>query len=106
MDSVVGTVEQWHDDLGWGVIASAWTPGNCWVHFSAVEVPGYRRLRVGQQVHLVAEHAEQDGCAHRAVRCWPVGQEPVPTPVETAPTAAYRSSLTLTFDTDVERPSP
>ncbi|MCO7221172.1 hypothetical protein [Klenkia sp. PcliD-1-E] len=72
MDVVLAVVQAWDDDEGWGVCSAEGLPGGCWVHFSAVDVPGYRRLTVGDQVRLVVEPVEQDGYAFRAVRCSPV----------------------------------
>jgi cold shock protein len=43
---------EWHDDDGWGVVESPETPGG-WVHFSHVDLQGYRftavRVRVPGQ---------------------------------------------------------
>jgi CspA family cold shock protein len=94
-----GRVRTWHDDEGWGVVDSEASPGGCWVHASAVLVPGYRSLRVGQEVLLDFETAEQDGYTFRATEVWPSDQDPVrAAPVSAARSTAYRSSLTLTFD--------
>jgi CspA family cold shock protein len=94
-----GTVRAWHDAEGWGVVDSPETPGGCWVHFSHVLVPGHRTLRPGQEVELEHEAAAQDGHAHRAVRVWPAGSEPVDASVE-PPGGAYTSTLSLTLDDD------
>lgn len=97
-----GIVTEWHDDEGWGVIESPATPGGCWAHYSAVRMSGYRSVDAGSEVHFTHEQADQDGYAFRAVAVWPPGVEPgSPDPVEvdTAPTAAYRSKLTISFDT-------
>ena len=61
-------VRVWHADDGWGVVDAQEVPGGCWVHFSVVDMPGYRELRAGQQVLLEFEHVEQDGYAYRATR--------------------------------------
>lgn len=91
----------WHDQEGWGVLDSPATPGGCWVHFSAVLVAGYRSLDPGATVEFTVEAGEQDGYAYRAVEVWPAGQAPVRSDDEASrPSAAYRSSLTLTFDDD------
>jgi len=50
-----GTVREWHDDEGWGVIDSPDTPGGCWAHFSVVDMQGYRGLTYGSRVLLDAE---------------------------------------------------
>ncbi len=93
-----GTVREWHDDEGWGVVDGPGVPGGCWVSFSAIAGEGFRRLRAGDHVRFVAEEGWQDGFAFRATR---VGDGPLPSP--TAGGAAYGSSLVLTFD-DPGRP--
>ena len=68
-------VRVWHRDDGWGVVDAEEVPGGCWVHFSAIDAPGYRELRAGQQVMLEFEPAEQDGYAFRATRVQVLGEE-------------------------------
>ena len=94
-----GTVRLWYDAEGWGVVDSPETPGGCWVGFGAVRVPGHAGLHAGQQVELDHEAEEQDGYAHRAVRVWPAGEEPMETLAD-PPSGAYTSTLTLGFDDD------
>jgi cold shock protein len=44
-------VLEWNDDEGWGVLsAPAIAPGGVWVHFSAIEMKGYRSLAPGRAV--------------------------------------------------------
>ncbi len=104
MRSVVssGTVREWHDDEGWGVVDSPDVPGGCWVHFGAVAVAGYATLEPGQDVMLEWEAAVQDGYRARALRAWPAGTAPAP-PTFQPPGPAYRSSLTIVLD---EGPAP
>lgn len=45
-----------------------------------------------------AEAASQDGFAYRAVKVWTGGIEPPDQPRTQGNSAAYHSSLTLTFD--------
>jgi cold shock protein len=59
------------DDQGWGVLDSAVTLGGCWVHYSALEMPGYRTLTPGQDVSFEFEAADQDGFRFRATRVQP-----------------------------------
>ena len=66
--TTTGTVREWHDDEGWGVIDAAETPGGCWVHFSAVVMPGYRSLEPGRAVTFAYEAGRLDGFAFRATR--------------------------------------
>ena len=75
-------------------------PGGCWAHFSCVLVEWYRSLEAGAAVELTIEQVRQDGYDYRAVEVWPAGTTPVRAPTETGPSAAYTSSLSLTFDDD------
>jgi CspA family cold shock protein len=92
----VGSVRAFDADEGWGVIDGPDVPGGCWVHFSAIAMDGYRQLTPGQHVSFRAEAASQDGFAYRAVKVWTGDVEPPDQPQDRS--AAYRSSLTLTFD--------
>jgi CspA family cold shock protein len=65
---IQATVREWDDEQGWGVLDSRETPGGCWAHYSAVEMPGFRSLAAGQKVTLEWEAVEQDGYQCRAVR--------------------------------------
>ena len=91
-----GTVSEWHDAEGWGVIDAVGTPGPCWTHFSAVVADGYRALVVGQRVRLDWQAPGQDGYSCRAVRVWLDDSSPGRAP-DDGPDAAYRSSLNLDF---------
>lgn len=75
MDTV-GTVRSWSAEEGWGVIDSPDTPGGCWVHYGKVAVKGFRGLDPGQRVEFEWELAGQDGFDYRAIRVWPLGEEP------------------------------
>nr|WP_314144773.1 cold shock domain-containing protein [uncultured Rhodococcus sp.] len=73
VERVQGTVDVWHDEEGWGVIASDHTPGGCWLHYSDIEGQGFKVLIVGQSVELEYEDlgakypgANQDGYRYRA----------------------------------------
>ncbi|MBC3841426.1 cold shock domain-containing protein [Streptacidiphilus sp. 4-A2] len=70
---VTATVREWFEDDGWGVLDSAETPGGCFVHFSNVQMPGFRALGAGQRVQLdwEAPGFKQDGFDYRAVRVIP-----------------------------------
>ncbi|MDQ2815938.1 MAG: cold shock domain-containing protein [Actinomycetota bacterium] len=89
-----GTVREWSDDHGWGVIDSADTPGGCWAHFSVIVSPGYRSLEPGDRVAFAYEAPGQDGFSYRAVQVWPPDVSPESLPPG-EPSAAYRSSLTI-----------
>jgi cold shock protein len=66
---VSGTVTEWRDEEGWGVISSPDVPGLIWAHFSDIDMEGFRTLSVGQEVQLRAEDLapnDQDGYRFRA----------------------------------------
>jgi cold shock protein len=93
-----GTVREWDEDRGFGVIDSADTPGGCWVHFSAVVTDGLGSLSRGDQVTFTYEALPQDEFSYRAVRVWAPGVKPG-TPQrksrQDGPSAAYQSRLTI-----------
>lgn len=91
---VVARVRVWHDEEGWGVLDSAETPGGCWVHFSHIEMDGYRSLRDLDTVEVEFREVPQDGYRFTAVRVVVPGR-PGPAP---STGGAYTSSLTLEFD--------
>lgn len=67
-------MREWYAEDGWGVLDSAETPGGCFVHFSNLEMDGYRTLERGSTVDLAEWEApgfEQDGYDYRAVRVVP-----------------------------------
>jgi cold shock protein len=82
--------------LGWGVLDSIDTPGGCWVHFSHIDVAGYRSLTGVATVLLDYETARQDG--YGAVRVRVPGREsaPMPTSERVTPTAAGWGSRSTT----------
>jgi CspA family cold shock protein len=71
--AVAGVVKWFDADEGWGVIDAPEVPGGCFVHFSSIEMPGYRQLRAGQHVRFTFERPDflQDGCPYRAQAVWP-----------------------------------
>ncbi len=66
----LGTVASFDRDEGWGTLASVVLPSDtlAWVHYSAVEVDGFRELIVGEVVLFDFEEADQDGFRYRATR--------------------------------------
>lgn len=63
-----GTVKEWNDDLGWGVLTSPDVPGEVWAHFVHIEpVTGFRRLDPGDAVEFdyIAPPGGQDGFEFR-----------------------------------------
>ncbi|MGH3326748.1 MAG: cold shock domain-containing protein [Streptomycetales bacterium] len=71
MGATRGGVRCWDDEPGLGVVDSADTSGGCWVHWSVVDVDGFRRLVAGQGVWLEWESGWQDGYDYRATRVTP-----------------------------------
>lgn len=91
-----GTVREWSDDHGWGVIDSADTPGGCWVHFSMIVADGLASLQPGDHVTFTYETPGQEGFDYRAVMVWPPGTRPeTPQQPSRGGSSAYRSSLTI-----------
>jgi len=93
-----GTVREWNDDQGIGVIDSADTPGGCWVYYSNIVTDGLGTLTPGDRVTFTYEALRQDEFDYRAVLVWPPGIVPG-TPQRArhhhGPSAAYQSSLTI-----------
>lgn len=72
MNGVTGTVREWNDLEGWGVVDSAATPGGCWTFFSAIDGAGFRVLAAGAAVVLEWEQVtDQDDYKFRATRVTP-----------------------------------
>ena len=65
-----GTVKFFKREKGWGAIASPDLPAGCdvWVHFSAIEMAGFRVLEAGDQVEFDYEAAQQDSFRFRVTR--------------------------------------
>jgi CspA family cold shock protein len=91
-----GTVREWNALEALGVIDSKATPGGCWVHFSAVRVPGIE-LHVGEEVLFDYEQADQDSYSYRATRVMVEGEEPVEPTIIRAEQADAVLSATVTI---------
>jgi CspA family cold shock protein len=69
------TVKWFSDQEGWGVLEAPEGPGGIFVHFSDIEVEGYRTLREGQVVEIGELEGplsfDQDGCRYRAQKVRP-----------------------------------
>ena len=72
MGRSVGTVREWRDEEGWGVIDSPETPGGCWAIFAVVEMEGYKSLTPGQRVEFVWRYPGQDGYDYAAEEVRPL----------------------------------
>jgi CspA family cold shock protein len=70
---VAGVVRWFDGDEGWGVLDAPEVPGGCFVHFSNIDMDGYRQLSAGAQVRFTFEHLDflQDGYSYRALTVWP-----------------------------------
>lgn len=74
--AVAGVVKSFDATEGWGVIDAPEVPGGCWVHFSVIQMPGYRQLHAGQQVRFTFKAPGQDGWPYRALAAWPLAEGP------------------------------
>jgi CspA family cold shock protein len=66
---VIATVREWKDEEGWGVLMAHDTPGDIFVHFSNIQMSGYRSLKPGEDVEVEVEGPLpylQDGCRYAA----------------------------------------
>ncbi|QCR18762.1 cold-shock protein [Agrococcus sp. SGAir0287] len=99
----LGTVVEWHDDEGWGLVALATSGAEVWAHFSIIEHRAFGSLEVGEEVRVWYQPGPEAGALH-AVRVVPTTNlddavvEPEP------PGEAYRSSLTVVEDPDRRDP--
>jgi CspA family cold shock protein len=57
-----GIVKFYIEEKGWGAIASDALPlgRDAWVHFSMIDMPGYRSLQQGQVVRFAFKQAKQE----------------------------------------------
>lgn len=53
-----GTVKWFNNAKGFGFVVPAEGNGDVFVHYSAIEMSGYKTLKPGQQVDYVAEMTE------------------------------------------------
>ncbi|MBW8484701.1 cold-shock protein [Actinomadura parmotrematis] len=93
---VTGTVKEWHDEDGWGVLTSPGVPGDVWAHFSMVRTGGsYATLATGETVEFTWERGDQDGYAYRAIDVRRPG-EPERPPADGGP--GYTSEVRVTYE--------
>jgi CspA family cold shock protein len=62
---VRGTVKEWHDDDGWGVLVSAAAPGEVWAHLHMFG-DGYTAVTAGDAIEFELIATDQDGFSYRA----------------------------------------
>ena len=96
----IGTVREFHEDEGWGVIDAKEVPGGCWVFFSVIAMEGYRVLTAGERVRFTFERADQDGYEFRATTVWPLETNADARIEQQSGSSAYGSNLVLTYDED------
>jgi CspA family cold shock protein len=68
-----GTVKFYQPEKGWGAVTLD-SGLDIWVHFSNVEMAGYRTLAVGQRVRCTYEMVQQDSFTARALTVTPLGR--------------------------------
>ncbi|MFT4395415.1 cold-shock protein [Gordonia lacunae] len=100
--STTGTVQTWHQELGWGVIESDRTPGGAFATSAAIrgeavaDLTGFPMmgLRPGTEVEFEWSEGETpvDGCSHVAHLVWPPGESP-PAPAGGAYSGALWNSV-------------
>jgi cold shock protein len=71
---VIATVREWRDEEGWGIVSTEEIP-DIFVHFSNIEMDGYKSLKPGQRVEieLVGPLALVEGCRYAGAAVRPVG---------------------------------
>jgi len=65
-EPVVGTVQEWNDVDGWGVLLTP-TGLTVWCHYSQLKLAGHQALIPGSQVSFDYETPGQDGCDARVL---------------------------------------
>lgn len=68
-------VRWWSNEEGWGVLDAPEAPGGIFVHFSAIQMEGYKSLREGASVDVKLEGPlpfDQDGYRYRAEIVYPL----------------------------------
>lgn len=87
------TVESYDSEQGFGVLVSPYTPGGCFVSFSAIQ--DNTHLVVGTEVFFEFVAAEQDGYRYRATTVWTDEPQAHGIAVTRRPTSAYRSTFRI-----------
>jgi cold shock protein len=74
-DGMAATIREWRTDEGWGVVRPDDLDQDVWVHFSDVQMEGYKSLKPGQRVEVKVEGPlpfDQDGYRYRATVARPL----------------------------------
>ncbi|MBQ4426530.1 MAG: cold-shock protein [Oscillospiraceae bacterium] len=70
-----GTVKWFNQEKGYGFISNDDGSGDVFVHFSAINMDGYKTLAEGQKVTYETEPDPRDSAKQRAVNVTPVKAE-------------------------------
>lgn len=70
-----GTVKWFNQEKGYGFISNDNGSGDVFVHFSAIQMDGYKTLAEGQKVTYETEPDPRDSSKQRAVNVVPVKAE-------------------------------
>ncbi|MBQ2603075.1 MAG: cold-shock protein [Oscillospiraceae bacterium] len=70
-----GTVKWFNQEKGYGFISNDDGSGDVFVHFSAIQMDGYKTLAEGQKVTYETEPDPRDSSKQRAVNVVPVKAE-------------------------------
>jgi CspA family cold shock protein len=96
---VVATVSEWRSEEGWGRVTVEGSGDEVWTHFSAIEGRASGSLHVGERVRLWYRPGPRP--AHfEAMRVIPTLDDGSGAAEARPPGDAYRSSLTVTYDSD------
>jgi CspA family cold shock protein len=53
-----GKVKYFNEHKGWGIIANNETEQDVYVHYTAINMDGYKTLKQGQDVHYDLSHTD------------------------------------------------
>lgn len=105
-EAVVGHVESWSDEDGWGVLRAP-DGRSIFCHYSHVDLAGHRTLTPGSAVYFDYEEPGQDGCDARVLTAaLPAVTSGVNLPLTRPPgyaaeeSTAYDSGLAIVWDDD------
>ena len=70
-----GTVKWFNQEKGYGFVSNDDGSGDVFVHFSAIQMDGYKTLAEGQKVTYDTEPDPRDSSKQRAVNVVPVKAE-------------------------------